>query len=109
MAHTSDIRVRGYEPLLAPAALLQSPPSGVSKDSSPSTKSCPHGDDDRAVVPNRECKSIGCEETFAQDIQGDPLKGPGEELNEAADEAVKRFALAERNSPSSSLPSTPRK
>jgi len=35
--------------------------------------------------------STGFGENFAQDIQGDPLKGPGEELNEAADEAVKRF------------------
>jgi dipeptidyl aminopeptidase/acylaminoacyl peptidase len=35
--------------------------------------------------------STGFGEKFAQDIQGDPLKGPGQELNEAADEAVKRF------------------
>ena len=35
--------------------------------------------------------STGFGEKFGQDIQGDPLKGPGEELNEAADEAVKRF------------------
>jgi dipeptidyl aminopeptidase/acylaminoacyl peptidase len=35
--------------------------------------------------------STGFGEKFAQEIQGDPLKGPGEELNEAADEAVKRF------------------
>jgi dipeptidyl aminopeptidase/acylaminoacyl peptidase len=37
--------------------------------------------------------STGFGEKFGQDIQGDPLKGPGEELNEAADEAVKRFAF----------------
>jgi dipeptidyl aminopeptidase/acylaminoacyl peptidase len=37
--------------------------------------------------------STGFGEKFAQAIQGDPLKGPGDELNEAADEAVKRFAL----------------
>jgi dipeptidyl aminopeptidase/acylaminoacyl peptidase len=37
--------------------------------------------------------STGFGEKFAQDIQGDPLKGPGEELNEAADEAVKRYAF----------------
>ncbi len=30
-------------------------------------------------------------EKFAQDIQGDPLLGPGNEVNEAADEAIKRF------------------
>lgn len=35
--------------------------------------------------------STGFGEAFAQAIQGDPLKGPGEELNEAADEAIKRF------------------
>jgi len=27
-----------------------------------------HGEDDRAVDPNRERKSIGCEETFARDL-----------------------------------------
>jgi len=35
--------------------------------------------------------STGYGERFALDILGDPLKGPGEEINEAADEAVKRF------------------
>lgn len=35
--------------------------------------------------------SSGMGEKFAQDMQGDPLRGPGEELNEAADEAIKRF------------------
>ncbi len=35
--------------------------------------------------------STGFGEKFAQDIQGDPLKGPGEEINEAADAAVKQF------------------
>ncbi|MFN7927456.1 MAG: prolyl oligopeptidase family serine peptidase [Blastocatellia bacterium] len=35
--------------------------------------------------------STGFGEKFAQAIQGDPLLGPGEELNEAADEAIKRF------------------
>jgi dipeptidyl aminopeptidase/acylaminoacyl peptidase len=35
--------------------------------------------------------STGFGEKFAQDIQGDPLRGPGEELNEAADEAIRRF------------------
>jgi len=39
--------------------------------------------------------STGFGEKFAQDIQGDPLKGPGEELNEAADEAVKRFSFVD--------------
>ena len=34
--------------------------------------------------------STGFGEKFGQDIQGDPLKGPGDEINEAADEAIKR-------------------
>jgi dipeptidyl aminopeptidase/acylaminoacyl peptidase len=37
--------------------------------------------------------STGFGEKFAQEIQSDPLKGPGEEINEAADEAIKRFAF----------------
>jgi dipeptidyl aminopeptidase/acylaminoacyl peptidase len=35
--------------------------------------------------------STGYGEKFAQDIQGDPLAGPGLELNEAADAAIKAF------------------
>jgi dipeptidyl aminopeptidase/acylaminoacyl peptidase len=35
--------------------------------------------------------STGFSEKFAQSIQLDPLKGPGEEINEAADEAIRRF------------------
>lgn len=35
--------------------------------------------------------STGYGEKFAQEIEGDPLKGPGDELNEAADEAIKRY------------------
>lgn len=37
--------------------------------------------------------STGYGEAFAQAIQGDPLRGPGEELNEAADAAVRQFAF----------------
>ena len=35
--------------------------------------------------------STGYGEGFAQGIEGDPLAGPGREINEAADEAIKRF------------------
>ncbi|MBI1760275.1 MAG: S9 family peptidase [Acidobacteria bacterium] len=35
--------------------------------------------------------STGFGEKFAQAIMGDPLKTPGDEINEAADEAIKRF------------------
>lgn len=34
--------------------------------------------------------STGFGEAFAQSIQGDPLRGPGNEINEAADEAIKQ-------------------
>ena len=37
--------------------------------------------------------STGYGEEFARSIQFDPLKGPADELNEAADEAVKRYAF----------------
>ncbi|WP_444845667.1 prolyl oligopeptidase family serine peptidase [Duganella caerulea] len=35
--------------------------------------------------------STGYGEEFARAIQGDPLKGPGDEINEAVDEAVKKY------------------
>jgi dipeptidyl aminopeptidase/acylaminoacyl peptidase len=35
--------------------------------------------------------STGYGEKFAQDIQEDPFRGPGQEINEAADEAIRRF------------------
>jgi dipeptidyl aminopeptidase/acylaminoacyl peptidase len=35
--------------------------------------------------------STGFGEAFAQAIQGDPLKGPAEEINQAADEAIRRY------------------
>jgi dipeptidyl aminopeptidase/acylaminoacyl peptidase len=37
--------------------------------------------------------STGFGERFAQAIQGDPLKGPASEINEAADEAIRRFSF----------------
>jgi dipeptidyl aminopeptidase/acylaminoacyl peptidase len=37
--------------------------------------------------------STGFGEQFAQAIQGDPLRGPASDINEAADEAIKRFAF----------------
>jgi dipeptidyl aminopeptidase/acylaminoacyl peptidase len=37
--------------------------------------------------------STGFGEAFARSIQGDPLEGPANEINEAADEAIKRFAF----------------
>jgi dipeptidyl aminopeptidase/acylaminoacyl peptidase len=35
--------------------------------------------------------STGFGEEFARSIQGDPLKGPGDEINEAADAAIREF------------------
>jgi dipeptidyl aminopeptidase/acylaminoacyl peptidase len=37
--------------------------------------------------------STGFGEKFAQSIQGDPLKGPADELNEAADAAIRHFGF----------------
>ena len=37
--------------------------------------------------------STGFGEKFAQEIQGDPLKGPGDEINQAAKEAIKLFSF----------------
>lgn len=37
--------------------------------------------------------STGFGEAFAQGIQGDPLKGPADEINMAADQAIERFAF----------------
>jgi dipeptidyl aminopeptidase/acylaminoacyl peptidase len=37
--------------------------------------------------------STGFGEEFARSIQGDPLEGPANEINEAADEAIKRYAF----------------
>jgi dipeptidyl aminopeptidase/acylaminoacyl peptidase len=37
--------------------------------------------------------SIGYGEKFSQDIQFDPFKGPADEINEAADDAIKKFAF----------------
>jgi dipeptidyl aminopeptidase/acylaminoacyl peptidase len=35
--------------------------------------------------------SVGYGEAFARSIQGDPLVGPGNDINEAADEAIRRY------------------
>jgi dipeptidyl aminopeptidase/acylaminoacyl peptidase len=37
--------------------------------------------------------SSGYSEEFGQAIQNDPLKGPADEINQAADEAIKRYAF----------------
>jgi dipeptidyl aminopeptidase/acylaminoacyl peptidase len=37
--------------------------------------------------------STGFGEAFAQAIQGDPLKGPGDDINAAADEAIKKYTF----------------
>ena len=37
--------------------------------------------------------STGYGEKFTLDIQGDPLAGPADDINDAADEAIKRFAF----------------
>ncbi len=44
-----------------------------------------------AVLLTDYTGSTGYGEAFSRDIRFDPLRGPAEELNEAADEALKRF------------------
>jgi len=39
--------------------------------------------------------STGFGESFSQSIQGDPFKGPGNEINEAADEAIRIFPFVD--------------
>ncbi len=39
--------------------------------------------------------STGFGEAFAQSIQGDPFKGPGEEINEGADEAIRLYPFVD--------------
>jgi dipeptidyl aminopeptidase/acylaminoacyl peptidase len=43
------------------------------------------------VVLTNYTGSTGSGEKFAQEIRFDPLKGPGDEINEAADAAIKQF------------------
>ncbi len=40
--------------------------------------------------------SVGFGEQFAQNIQGDPLKTPADEINQAADEALQRYAFIDK-------------
>ncbi|HEX9706976.1 MAG TPA: S9 family peptidase [Steroidobacteraceae bacterium] len=48
------------------------------------------------LMPNYS-GSTGFGEAFAQAIQGDPLKGPTDEINQAADEAIRRFPFIDAN------------
>ena len=55
------------------------------------------GDDDRAVEPNRERKSIGCEETYAEDIADlDRVRSEVEALARHAAEILHRKKLLAR-------------
>ena len=40
--------------------------------------------------------STGFGEDFARSIQGDPLQGPADEVNQAADEAIRRYSFIDR-------------
>ena len=48
------------------------------------------------LMPNYS-GSTGFGETFAQKIQGDPLAGPADEINQAADEAIRRYPVIDAN------------
>lgn len=45
------------------------------------------------VVLTNYVGSTGFGEAFARSIEGDPLKGPADDINDAADEAIRRFAF----------------
>jgi len=49
------------------------------------------------VLASNYSGSTGFGEAFARRIQGDPLKGPAEEINQAADEAIKRYSYIDRS------------
>lgn len=46
---------------------------------------------DYVVLLTNYTGSTGFGEAFAQNIQGDPLRGPADEINQAADEAIARY------------------
>ena len=48
---------------------------------------------DRVVLLTNYRGSTGFGEPFSQGIQGDPLKGPADDVNSAADAAIKRYAF----------------
>lgn len=49
------------------------------------------------VVLTNYVGSTGFGEKFAQSIQGDPLKTPADEINQAADEAIKKYSFIDAN------------
>ena len=51
---------------------------------------------DRVLLLTNYRGSTGFGERFAQSIQGDPLKGPADDVNSAADAALKRYAFIDR-------------
>ena len=50
--------------------------------------------------------STGYGEKFTLDIQGDPLAGPADDINDAADEAIKRFAFIDARGRPRAAPAT---
>ncbi len=48
---------------------------------------------DYVVLATNYTGSTGFGEAFAQSIQGDPLRGPAEEINQAADVAIERYGF----------------
>jgi len=48
---------------------------------------------DYVVLLTNYSGSTGFGEAFARGIQGDPLEGPANEINQAADEAIKRYSF----------------
>jgi dipeptidyl aminopeptidase/acylaminoacyl peptidase len=51
--------------------------------------------EERVVLLSNYKGSTGFGSDFARAIQGDPLKGPADEINAAADDAIRRFAFVD--------------
>lgn len=50
---------------------------------------------ERVLLLTNYSGSTGFGEAFAQSIQGDPLKGPADEINDAADEVIERYPFVD--------------
>ena len=47
--------------------------------------------------PTTPARATGSTEAFAQAIQNDPLRGPGDDINAACDEAIRRYPFIDRS------------
>ncbi|HJW14935.1 MAG TPA: DNA polymerase IV [Thermoanaerobaculia bacterium] len=91
------LRARGIERLLDVRSADASVLAGAVGSYAEALRRMAYGEDDRAVEPNRERKSVGCENTFAEDLT-DPeaIRREVRELARAAADVLARKALLAR-------------